>query len=42
MVTEKRMLVPGQGGFIGHRLTKYLAEKRYSVRGVDTTPTYKR
>jgi GDP-D-mannose 3',5'-epimerase len=32
---EKRILVTGAGGFIGHHLTKYLVERGYWVRGVD-------
>lgn len=30
-----KVLVTGAGGFIGHRLVKYLKEKGYWVRGVD-------
>ncbi|NUO65227.1 MAG: NAD-dependent epimerase/dehydratase family protein [Gemmatimonadaceae bacterium] len=33
--TNKRILVTGAGGFIGHHLVKYLKEKGYWVRGVD-------
>lgn len=32
---EKRILVTGAGGFIGHHLTRYLVQKGYWVRGVD-------
>ena len=32
---DTRALVTGAGGFIGHHLVKYLAEKGYWVRGVD-------
>jgi GDP-D-mannose 3', 5'-epimerase len=32
---QKKILVTGAGGFIGHHLTKYLKEKGYWVRGVD-------
>lgn len=32
----RRMLVTGAGGFIGHHLVKYLVDKGYWVRGVDT------
>lgn len=32
---EKRALVTGAGGFIGHHMVKYLKEKGYWVRGVD-------
>jgi GDP-D-mannose 3',5'-epimerase len=33
-----RVLVTGAGGFIGHHLTSYLAERGYWVRGVDLKP----
>lgn len=32
---EKRILVTGAGGFIGHHLTKYLSERGFWVRAVD-------
>ena len=32
---NKRVLVTGAGGFIGHHLTAYLKDKGYWVRGVD-------
>jgi nucleoside-diphosphate-sugar epimerase len=32
---EKRVLVTGSGGFIGHHLVKYLKDKGFWVRGVD-------
>jgi nucleoside-diphosphate-sugar epimerase len=32
---EKRILVAGAGGFIGHHLVKFLKERRCEVRGVD-------
>lgn len=35
MGNEKRILVTGAGGFIGHHLTRYLTERGYWVRGVD-------
>ena len=31
-----KVLVTGAGGFIGHHLVKYLVNKGYWVRGVDT------
>ena len=34
-MTQKKVVVTGAGGFIGHHLTKYLVEKGYWVRGVD-------
>jgi nucleoside-diphosphate-sugar epimerase len=33
--TQKRVVVTGAGGFVGHHLTKYLAGLGYWVRGVD-------
>jgi len=33
--TNKRVLVTGAGGFIGHYLVRFLKEKGYWVRGVD-------
>jgi len=35
MAGQKRILVTGAGGFIGHHLTKYLVERDHWVRGVD-------
>ena len=35
MTTQKRALVTGAGGFIGHHLVKYLKRQGYWVRGVD-------
>lgn len=35
MNDQKRVLVTGAGGFIGHHLVNYLKEKGYWVRGVD-------
>ncbi len=32
---DKKVLVTGAGGFIGHHLVKYLKDKGYWVRGVD-------
>ncbi len=40
---EKRVVVSGAGGFIGHHLVKYLANKGHIVRGVDIKlPDYER
>jgi GDP-D-mannose 3',5'-epimerase len=38
MHKSSRVLVTGAGGFIGHHLTKYLVERGYWVRGVDSKP----
>jgi nucleoside-diphosphate-sugar epimerase len=35
MDTNKKILVTGAGGFIGHHLVRYLKKKGYWVRGVD-------
>src|SRR5512146_1159934 len=35
MAKQKKVLVTGAGGFIGHHLTKYLVARGYRVRGVD-------
>jgi GDP-D-mannose 3',5'-epimerase len=35
---NKRVLVTGAGGFIGHHLVKYLKDRGYWVRGVDIKP----
>ena len=41
MQKQTRVLVTGGGGFIGHHLISYLADKGYWVRGVDLkTPEY--
>ncbi len=34
-MTQKRILVTGAGGFIGHHLVKFLQERGHWVRGVD-------
>lgn len=34
-MTDRRVLVTGAGGFIGHHLVTYLKERGYWVRGVD-------
>jgi len=38
MSEQKRVLVTGAGGFIGHHLTSYLVSRGYWVRGVDLKP----
>jgi len=38
MGLQKRVLVTGAGGFIGHHLAKYLVAKGCHVRGVDIDP----
>jgi nucleoside-diphosphate-sugar epimerase len=35
MGQQATVLVTGAGGFIGHHLVRYLADKGYFVRGVD-------
>jgi len=35
MATQRRVLVTGAGGFIGHHLIRFLVERGYWVRGVD-------
>jgi len=35
MVEERKVLITGAGGFIGHHLVKYLKKKGYWVRGDD-------
>src|SRR3989344_13138 len=35
MQSNKKVLVTGAGGFIGHHMVRYLKEKGYWVRGVD-------
>src|SRR2546429_122531 len=35
MTEQKRILITGAGGFIGHHLTEYLIKRNYWVRGVD-------
>lgn len=35
MEKQKRILITGAGGFIGHHLVKYLKQKGYWVRGID-------
>jgi len=40
---DKRVLVTGAGGFIGHHMVKYLKKKGYWVRGVDVKkPEYEK
>ena len=34
-MAQKRILVTGGGGFIGHHLINFLKERGYWVRGVD-------
>ena len=34
-MSDKKVLVTGAGGFIGHHLVTYLKKKGYWVRGVD-------
>lgn len=42
MKKEKKVLVTGAGGFIGHHLVTYLGKKGYWIRGVDLKhPEYK-
>lgn len=43
MTQQKKVLVTGAGGFIGHHLVKYLKDKDYWVRGVDLkNPEYEK